>query len=183
MSVHAILIEMFVMIRSSLLMGAWKQVNIHFIVHKYSKNIAIDVMKDIWWQMSVYEEYECNCFPKVSRRRAMESRCRFFPQEGFQRDYQLCFENKIKFSMDSFLFGAKFINSIHSRKISKKIMEECRNHGGQKISSYINVSWWFYSFWGFCENTESVHPGRCKCVGYKLCERCLGKWTYGSLEK
>lgn len=132
-----------------------KQVNIHFVVHKYSKNIAIDVMKDM---MTDERLKNMNAIVLLSlKKKGNGEQMQILSQEGFNEIVNFAFENKIKFGMDS-CSGAKFINSIHSREDFKKIMESVEPCESTKISSYINVAGKFYSC-SFCENTESFKEG------------------------
>lgn len=132
-----------------------KQVNIHFVVHKYSKNIAIDVMKDM---MTDERLKDMNAIVFLSlKKKGNGEQMQILSQEGFNEIINFAFENKIKFGMDS-CSGAKFINSIHSREDFKKIMESVEPCESTKISSYINVAGKFYSC-SFCENTESFKEG------------------------
>ena len=132
-----------------------KQVNIHFVVHKYSKNIAIEVMKDM---MTDERLKDMNAIVFLSlKKKGNGEQMQILPQEGFNEIINFAFENKIKFGMDS-CSGAKFINSIHSREDFKKIMESVEPCESTKISSYINVAGNFYSC-SFCENTDSFKDG------------------------
>lgn len=132
-----------------------KQVNIHFVLHKYSKNIAIDIMKDM---MTDERLKNMNAIVFLSlKKKGNGEQMQILSQEGFDEVINFAFENKIKFGMDS-CSGAKFINSIHSREDFKKIMESVEPCESTKISSYINVAGKFYSC-SFCENTESFKEG------------------------
>lgn len=131
------------------------QVNIHFVLHKYSKTRAIEVMKDI---MTDPRLSKMNAIVFLSlKKKGNGENMQILDQAGFDEVINFAYDNKIRFGMDS-CSGAKFINTIKDKEDFNKIMEMVEPCESTKISSYINVLGKFYSC-SFCENTESFKEG------------------------
>lgn len=131
------------------------QINIHFVLHKHSKNLAIETMKDM---MTDPRLSKMNAIVFLSlKKKGNGENLQTLSQEGFEEVINFAFENKIKFGMDS-CSGGKFMSAISSREDFNKIMEQVEPCESTKISSYINVDGKFYSC-SFCENTESFKCG------------------------
>lgn len=131
------------------------QINIHFVLHKHSKTLAIETMKDM---MTDPRLSKMNAIVFLSlKKKGNGENLKTLSQEGFEEVINFAFENKIKFGMDS-CSGGKFISAISSREDFNKIMEQVEPCESTKISSYINVDGKFYSC-SFCENTESFKCG------------------------
>jgi hypothetical protein len=131
------------------------QINIHFVLHKHSKNLAIETMKDMMTDPRL-EKMNAIVFLSLKKKGNGEN-LQTLSQEGFEEVINFAFENKIKFGMDS-CSGGKFMTAISSREDFDKIMEQVEPCESTKISSYINVDGKFYSC-SFCENTESFKEG------------------------
>ena len=131
------------------------QINIHFVVHKYSKNMAIETMKDI---MTDPRLSKLNAIVFLSlKKKGNGEKLQSLDQEGFEEIMNFAFENNIRFGMDS-CSGGKFIKYIKNREDYDKLIKMVEPCESTKISSYINVDGKFYSC-SFCENTESFKEG------------------------
>lgn len=131
------------------------QINIHFVVHKYSKNMAIETMKDI---MTDPRLSKLNAIVFLSlKKKGNGEKLQSLDQEGFEEIMNFAFENNIRFGMDS-CSGGKFIKYIKNREDYDKLIKMVEPCESTKISSYINVDGKFYSC-SFCENTDSFKEG------------------------